>query len=107
MADEGKSQAGSESNPAQTHHLKKNQDPALRKVLGVSDGIAILIGISIGAGIYSTPQIIAGYLGSFNAILLLWLLNQLAPNEAIEESRAAEEAAASPAAAAAADEDEI
>ncbi|MGD8537921.1 MAG: amino acid permease [Candidatus Aminicenantes bacterium] len=49
-------------------------DPGLRKVLGVSDGIAILIGISIGAGIYSTPQIIAGYLGSFNTILLLWLL---------------------------------
>jgi APA family basic amino acid/polyamine antiporter len=48
--------------------------PVLRKVLGVSDGIAILIGISIGAGIYSTPQIIAGYLGSFNTVLLLWLL---------------------------------
>ncbi len=47
---------------------------SLRKVLGVSDGIAILIGISIGAGIYSTPQIIAGYLGSFGPILLLWLL---------------------------------
>jgi APA family basic amino acid/polyamine antiporter len=46
---------------------------SLRKVLGVSDGIAILIGISIGAGIYSTPQIIAGYLGSFGPILLLWL----------------------------------
>lgn len=46
---------------------------SLRKVLGVFDGIAILIGISIGAGIYSTPQIIAGYLGSFGPILLLWL----------------------------------
>jgi len=48
--------------------------PALRKALGVFDGIAILIGICIGAGIYSTPQIIAGYLGSFKSILLLWLL---------------------------------
>jgi len=48
--------------------------PALRKALGVFDGIAILIGICIGAGIYSTPQIIAGYLGSFKPILLLWLL---------------------------------
>jgi APA family basic amino acid/polyamine antiporter len=47
---------------------------SLRKVLGVFDGIAILIGISIGAGIYSTPQIIAGYLGSFGSILLLWLV---------------------------------
>ena len=47
--------------------------PALRKVLGVFDGIAILIGICIGAGIYSNPQLIAGYLSSFNIIILLWL----------------------------------
>jgi len=33
--------------------------PTLRKTLGVFDGIAILIGTTIGAGIYSTPQIIA------------------------------------------------
>jgi APA family basic amino acid/polyamine antiporter len=52
----------------------KSLKPALRKALGVFDGIAILIGICIGAGIYSTPQIIAGYLGSFKPILLLWLL---------------------------------
>ena len=52
----------------------KRPEPSLRKALGVFDGIAILIGITIGAGIYSTPQIIAGYLGSFNSIILLWLL---------------------------------
>jgi APA family basic amino acid/polyamine antiporter len=48
--------------------------PSLQKSLGVLDGIAILIGITIGAGIYSTPQIIAGYLSSFDSIILLWLL---------------------------------
>ncbi len=48
--------------------------PSLRKALGVFDGIAILIGITIGAGIYSTPQIIAGYIASFDSIILLWLL---------------------------------
>ncbi|MCG8608650.1 amino acid permease [bacterium] len=48
--------------------------PSLRKVLGVSDGVAILIGITIGAGIYSTPQIIAGYMSSFSSIILLWLV---------------------------------
>jgi len=47
--------------------------PSLRKVLGVFDGIAILIGICIGAGIYSNPQIIAKYLSSFYQIILLWL----------------------------------
>ncbi len=52
---------------------EKSSGSSLQKVLGVFDGIAILIGITIGAGIYSTPQIIAGYLGSFGPILILWL----------------------------------
>jgi len=47
--------------------------PSLRKVLGIPDGIALLIGICIGAGIYSNPQLIAGYLGSFNTIIMLWI----------------------------------
>ncbi len=74
MVDEGKSRIGKVTDLRQTSESDKGQEPALRKVLGVSDGIAILIGISIGAGIYSTPQIIAGYLGSFNSVILLWLL---------------------------------
>ena len=53
---------------------EKSSGSSFRKVLGPFDGIAILIGISIGAGIYSTPQIIAGYIGSFGPILLLWLV---------------------------------
>jgi len=53
---------------------EKAQRFLLGKVLGVFDGVAILIGIAIGAGIYSTPQIIAGYLSSLKPILLLWLL---------------------------------
>lgn len=47
--------------------------PTLLRTLGVTDGIAILVGITIGAGIYSTPQIIAGYLSSFQQIILLWV----------------------------------
>ncbi len=48
--------------------------PALRRTLGPFDGIAILIGITIGAGIYSTPQIISEYQSSFAIILFLWVL---------------------------------
>ncbi len=51
-----------------------SEEPSLCKVLGVFDGVAILIGITIGAGIYSTPQLIAGYLGSFGSIICLWLV---------------------------------
>ncbi len=48
--------------------------PTLLRTLGVVDGIAILVGITIGAGIYSTPQIIAGYLSSFQEVISLWII---------------------------------
>ena len=50
-----------------------SQQPSLRKVLGLFDGVALLIGITIGAGIYATPQIIATYESSFTPILWLWI----------------------------------
>lgn len=50
------------------------KQPVLRKTLGIFDGIAILVGITIGAGIFSTPQIIAGYLGSFPIIIFFWIV---------------------------------
>lgn len=52
----------------------ESQQPSLRRALGVFDGIALLIGITIGAGIYSTPQIIAGYLSSFSIIITFWII---------------------------------
>ena len=55
-------------------HNSQSSKPAPRRVLTVFDGIAILIGITIGAGIYSTPQIIASYLPSFSSIIILWIL---------------------------------
>jgi len=53
---------------------KENIKTTLRKVLDVPDGVAILVGITIGAGIYSTPQIIAGYQESFLSIITLWVI---------------------------------
>ena len=45
----------------------------LKKSLGLFDGIALLVGITIGSGIFATPQIIAGYLSSFSTIIMLWV----------------------------------
>lgn len=61
-------------NQATENMTLESQQPTLRKVLGFADGVALLIGITIGAGIYSTPQIIAGYLSSFNIIIAFWIL---------------------------------
>lgn len=57
-----------------TNKPSEPQKPTLRKTLRVFDGVAILIGITIGAGIYSTPQIIAGYHSSFYTIISFWVL---------------------------------
>jgi len=46
----------------------------LKKTLGRFDGIALLVGITIGSGIFATPQIIAKYLSSFSVIILLWIV---------------------------------
>lgn len=48
--------------------------PTLRRTLGVFDGIAVLVGITIGAGIFTTPQIIAHYQASFYPIIALWIV---------------------------------
>ena len=50
-----------------------SEKPILRRTLGTFDGVAILIGITIGAGIYSTPQLIATYADSFAPIIGLWI----------------------------------
>jgi len=46
----------------------------LRKALTTFDGVSLLIGITIGSGIYSTPYLIAGYFGSYSGVLTTWLV---------------------------------
>ena len=45
----------------------------LKKTLGLFDGVALLVGITIGAGIFKTPQVIANYIDSFSIIIILWI----------------------------------
>lgn len=44
----------------------------LNRVLRVRDGLAVTVGIVIGAGILGTPGLIAGYLGDPVTILAMW-----------------------------------
>lgn len=46
----------------------------LHRVLRVRDGMAVTVGIVIGAGILRTPGLIAGYLGNAWLILAVWVL---------------------------------
>ena len=46
----------------------------LQRVIRVRDGLAVTVGMIIGAGILRTPGLIAGYVGNAWTILLVWLL---------------------------------
>lgn len=48
--------------------------PELRKSLTTFDGVALLIGITIGSGIYSTPYLIAGYFETYAGVILTWVI---------------------------------
>lgn len=47
--------------------------PELHRILRASDGLAIVVGVVIGAGILRTPGLIAGFLGDTWLILGVWL----------------------------------
>lgn len=51
-----------------------HSQPTLRRELTTFDGVALLIGITIGSGIYSTPYLIAGYYESFSGVILTWVV---------------------------------
>jgi APA family basic amino acid/polyamine antiporter len=46
----------------------------LLRLLGVSFGIAVTVGGTVGAGILRTPGMVAEELGSYGAIVLVWVL---------------------------------
>ncbi len=49
-------------------------DAEPRRTLTVIDGIAIIVGIVVGVGIFKTPSLVASSSGSEGMLLLVWLL---------------------------------
>jgi basic amino acid/polyamine antiporter, APA family len=45
-----------------------------RPLLSVVDGVALVIGVVIGAAVFETPSLVAGSVGSTSGILLVWAL---------------------------------
>ena len=48
-------------------------EPELRRSLGTFDGVALLVGIVIGSGIYTTPALVSVYFGSFSSLITVWI----------------------------------
>jgi APA family basic amino acid/polyamine antiporter len=50
-----------------------DRGPELKKILSSGDGLAIVVGVVIGAGILGAPGLIAGYLGNPFVMLGVWV----------------------------------
>jgi amino acid transporter len=49
----------------------------LRRILGVWDAAALIIGITIGSGIFATPPLVADHLPGTGPMLMVWMLGGL------------------------------
>ena len=50
----------------------------LRRVLGVWDAAALMVGVMIGSGIFATPPVVAGHLPNAAGVIGIWALGGLA-----------------------------
>jgi amino acid transporter len=49
------------------------QQGAPRQTLSITDAIAIIVGLIVGAGIFGTPSIVAGAVGSESLLVAVWI----------------------------------
>ena len=57
--------------------VQTNGQAAPKPLLKLSDAVALIVGIVIGAGIFETPALVASQAGSDLAVMLLWLAGGL------------------------------
>lgn len=63
----------------ETDQLKKSSPDEnavqLKKELGLFDGVAIIIGVIIGAGIFVSPKGVLQHSGSIGQAIIVWILS--------------------------------
>lgn len=69
----GESASGSDSdNKGSSSDVVK-----MKKELGLLDGVAIIVGVIVGAGIFVSPKGVLFYSGSIGVALIVWIVSGL------------------------------
>ena len=55
----------------------KNATPGLRRILGISFGLAVIVGSTLGIGILRTPGLVAAQIANPSTILAVWVVGGL------------------------------
>ena len=53
--------------------MKPDETPQLHRELGFGDALAIIVGVTIGAGIFRVPGAVAQYFSSFRGVAAAWI----------------------------------
>lgn len=66
---------GASENPEDIKKTGSDGKFKMKKELGLMDGVAIIVGIIIGAGIFVSPKGVLRYSGSIGQAIIVWIMS--------------------------------
>lgn len=66
---------GAPENPEDIKKTGSDGKFKMKKELGLMDGVAIIVGIIIGAGIFVSPKGVLRYSGSIGQAIIVWIMS--------------------------------